>query len=83
MASKLPTFGEPGTIQGALDADQCPRCLVAFREPKKNGVVHCLACNLTITDNFARKRQRFDVLFPRIAYYSNKVRSKLCNQRRK
>ena len=83
MASELPTFGDPGTIQGALDADQCPRCLVAFREPKKNGVVHCLVCNLTITDNFARKVQRFEIFFPRIAYYTNIVRSKLCNQRRK
>ena len=83
MASELPTFGDPGTIQGALDADQCPRCLVAFREPKKNGVAHCLVCNLTITDNFARKVQRFEIFFPRIAHYTNIVRSKLCNQRRK
>lgn len=83
MASELPTFGDPGTIQGALDADQCPRCLVAFREPKKNGMVHCLVCNLTITDNFARKVQRFEIFFPRIAHYTNIVRSKLCNQRRK
>ena len=76
-------FGDPGRIQGALDAHQCPRCLVAFRDPKKDGVAHCLVCNLKIHDNYAGKRQRFDVLLPRVAYYTNIVRSKLCNQRRK
>jgi hypothetical protein len=38
---------------------------------------------LKIHDNYVGKRQRFDVLLPRVAYYTNIVRSKLCNQRRK
>ena len=77
MSDGIKTFGDPGRIQGALDDNQCPRCLIKFLKPKENGVAHCLVCGLKISDNFPGKRQRFDVLMKPIVVYLKKVRSKL------
>ena len=77
MSDDIETFGDPGRIQGALDDNQCPRCLIKLPEPKENGVTHCLVCRLEISDNFPGKGQRFDVLMRPIVVYLKKVRSKL------
>lgn len=77
----MKTFGDPGRIQGALDNNRCPRCLVKLPPLNQKGELKCTVCRLVIGGNYDNKNQRFDVLLTRFVYYINKVRSKFSRHR--